>query len=206
LGSSGPPGAIRSCCAAAAEPALGTIRRSGASRRPTPNPPPSKPSPPRRRRHVTMSAAANSVRTASERRWAGCLVPFRQRWSPERRVSTTKGRSLVCKSSSAAARSGASVSVGRRSRRLATSRRRWIGLKRERATYGSSGNQRGSADPRPADPWPSKGRYVGCLPTHGRGLAHRWPSPPLGEECVGRADCLRGGRLRSGRRMRRCGY
>jgi hypothetical protein len=202
LGSSGPPGAIRSCCAAAAEPALGTIRRSGASRRPTPNPPPSKPSPPRRRRHVTMSAAANSVRTASERRWAGCLVPFRQRWSPERRVSTTKGRSLVCKSSSAAARSGASVSVGRRSRRLATSRRRWIGLKRERATYGSSGNQRG---PAPSRPRRSKGQYLDCL-RFDAVLHTAGPGPPFGAECVARADCLRGGRLRSGRCMRRCGY
>jgi hypothetical protein len=201
LGWSGPPGAIRSSCAAAAEPALGTIRRSGAHQRPTRNPPASKPSPPRRRRHVTMSAAANSVRTAYEWRWARCLVPFRPRWWPERRVSTTKGRSLVCRSLSAAARSNASVSVGRRRRRLATSRPRWIGLKRERATYGSSGNQRGSADPRPADPGLRRGEERSAsntLPppaTTARGggwIAWNCGIPPAGLEPA--ISCVKGRR------------
>ena len=51
-----------------------------------------------------------------------------------------------CRTWSAAARSNASANAGRPSRRGATSPQPWIGFRRGRATFGSCGNARGSAD------------------------------------------------------------
>ena len=63
---------------------------------------------------------------------------------------TATRRLLGSRTWSATARSGASASAGRPSRPRATSPRRWIGLRRERATFGSSGSELGSADRPPA--------------------------------------------------------
>ena len=63
---------------------------------------------------------------------------------------TATRRSRGYRTWSAAARSGASASAGRLRRHRATSLRRWIAFRRERATFGSSGNGRASADEPPA--------------------------------------------------------
>ena len=63
---------------------------------------------------------------------------------------TATRRSPGYRTWSAAARSGASASAGRLRRHRATSLRRWIAFRRERATFGSSVNGRASADEPPA--------------------------------------------------------
>jgi hypothetical protein len=65
-------------------------------------------------------------------------------------------------------------------------------LKRERATYGSSGNQRGSADPRPADPGPRRAGTSAayawtrfCTPLAQALLSATDESQGLGDHCSG---------------------
>jgi hypothetical protein len=146
LSSSAPQGGSRSCCAAAAEPVSGTIRRSDASPRRPWRPFRRRLSCSRRRGSARSSAESTSARIACERRCATCLARSRRRWPPGRQGLTAPRRSRVCRTWSAAARSGVSASAGRPRRRRARSLRRWIGLRRGRATFGSSGNGRASAD------------------------------------------------------------
>ena len=146
LSSCARPGGSRSCCAAAAVPALVTIRRWDAGLRPRSIPCPPWLSRSPLRTGARGSAGPTSIRIAYGRRWIGCLARSRRRWPPVRQVLAATGHLTGYRSWSAAARSDAWASAGRPSRRRAISRQPWIGLRRARATFGSSGSGRGSAD------------------------------------------------------------
>ena len=146
LSSCARPSGSRSCCAAAAMPALVTIRRWDAGLRPRWIPCPPWLSRSRRRTRARGSARPTSIRIAYGRRWIGCLARSRRRWPPVRQVLAATGHLTGYRTWSAGARSDAWASAGRPSRRRVISRQPWIGLRRARATFGSSGNGRRSAD------------------------------------------------------------
>jgi hypothetical protein len=185
LSSSAPQGGSRSCCAAAAEPVSGTIRRSDASPRRPWRPFRRRLSCSRRRGSARSSAESTSARIACERRCATCLARSRRRWPPGRQGLTAPRRSRVCRTWSAAARSGVSASAGRPRRRRARSLRRWIGLRRGRATFGSSGNGRASAD-RPS----SCSALVDRQRPGGPGASARVPRNPQRTPRLARSLCF----------------
>ena len=146
LRSSAQPDGSPSSCAATAEPASATIRRSDASLRTCWNPFPPRLNRPRR----PSSASPTRARIAYEPRCPSCLARSPRRWPPVWQALAATRRLLGLRIWSAAATFDALASAGRPSRHRARSPQRWIGSKRGRATSGSSGNAHGSADRPPA--------------------------------------------------------
>ena len=102
----------------------------------------SPPKPPR------ASAGPSGARIASKPHCASCPARSRRLRLPEQRASAAIRHSPGYATWSIAARSGASATAGRPSRPLTASSRRLIGFRRGRATFGSSGTGRRSADQR----------------------------------------------------------
>ena len=164
----------RSCCAAVAELALGTIHRSDVSQRPRRSPSPPRLSRSRLRSRARMSGEPTGAPIGYERLWASCLARSRRRWPLGRQALTATRRLLGSRTWSAAARFGASASAGPLRRPRATSPRPWIGSRRGRATFGSSGSGLGSADhcARPVRS-PARAPWTTCRQSAGPGVAGR---------------------------------
>ena len=128
-----PPVARKPVAVAAPEPAARARARARNVQRGGASPGPASPEP-------------NPDRIASARPWANYPARSRRRWPPEPPASTKTRRSPDCRTSSGAARSGATVTAGRPRLPPPTSPQRSIGSRPARPTSGSSERRRASAD------------------------------------------------------------